>query len=73
MYVSAATVLDVLTSISNKTHNIHEEENIRYLGQSVVNFTNILLAQISLRQKSLTYTSSTKKLCAKLLYKKIIA
>ncbi len=40
---------------------------------SVVNFTNILLAhlhQFPCTKKSFTHTSSTKKLCAKLLYEK---
>jgi hypothetical protein len=40
----------------------------------VVNFTNILLAHLRqfpcAKKKSLTYTSSTKKLCAKLSYEK---
>jgi hypothetical protein len=70
MYVSAATVLDVLSSISNKTHNIHEEENIRSLGQSVVNVTYILLAQISLHQKKFNLYFKHKKALRKTFVQK---
>jgi hypothetical protein len=41
--------------------------------KSVVNFTNILsahLGQFPCSKKSVNYTSSTKKLCAKLSYEK---